>query len=262
MKPAVTGRYTDVVGLPPPPPSLYHPSLDCLYRDAADAATLGEDVQSWHEFHDMGRRPPNADGTGRYKPTAKRRHILVLGLRRDASPYPLPDLHAVAAHLGAHVGLPARAHRLVELPLEDLDGDLSVVDRDQGVAFPVKTLRAPSRKAAGAKRRRRGAATAATYTAVAAVEVFSLFDILVEYVDADAFTLVCVTNAPIFEGDHPDSLIVGRACGDRVCVVNCDPDTHWAPTAFHELLHTFGLDHWWVCASRTRCVACRGVDRR
>jgi len=44
-------------------------------------------------------------------------------------------------------------------------------------------------------------------------------DVLVEYVPKDVYSLVAIIDNEIFDPEDPESLILGRACGERVCVV-------------------------------------------
>lgn len=44
-------------------------------------------------------------------------------------------------------------------------------------------------------------------------------DVLVEYVPKNVYSLVAIINNEIFDPEEPENSILGRACGDRVCVV-------------------------------------------
>ena len=55
------------------------------------------------------------------------------------------------------------------------------------------------------------------------LDVFSLFDVMVEYVPKDCYSILAVTDCKIGDPEVPDSDILGRACGDRVaCVTAID----------------------------------------
>ena len=112
-----------------------------------------------------------------------------------------------------------------------------IEDKERGTGFPLKVLNGGF------------------------ADVFSVFDVLVEYVSPKDYTLVALVDIPIGEefedgDDEGDDLVVeevlGRACGDRVAVVHCDTKTEDVvlfTTIAHELLHTMGFDHttFWTC---------------
>ncbi len=75
------------------------------------------------------------------------------------------------------------------------------------------------------------------------IDVFSIFDVLVEYLPDDAYTSVLLIENPICEGGKA---VYGRACGDRVAVVSSSGIKNKREKyaiLIHELLHTFGVDH-------------------
>ena len=111
--------------------------------------------------------------------------------------------------LGAYLpGMPVET-RPLGLHLDVLDGDVCVVDERGGAAFPVPDL-APTRKGAGKGKR----------VSAAVLDVFALLHVLEEFVRDHDFALVALVDARVAEPDQPDVPILGRACGDRVCVVS------------------------------------------
>jgi predicted Zn-dependent protease len=82
------------------------------------------------------------------------------------------------------------------------------------------------------------------------INVMSIFDVLVHFLPKNICSMVAIIDQDIFDPSSPDNYIVGRACGDRVCVVQYSDDKEeFYGTIIHELLHTFGFDHCylWDC---------------
>ena len=103
--------------------------------------------------------------------------------------------------------------------------EFQIEDKEKKLAYPLKKIR---------KNR---------------IEVFSLLDVLSEYVGKEDYSLVCFIDHPIAEVGNPDEL-AGRACGDRVAAVNTKQNKFsLCNTVAHELLHTLGFDHCndWLC---------------
>ncbi|KAJ3390167.1 hypothetical protein HDU84_007863 [Entophlyctis sp. JEL0112] len=200
------------------------PHPDAVEEDSDDSSGA---TQTFDDFLDMGNRAPNAEGTGRIRMGERgRRGVAVLYLQGMKA-----DL-ALSTFLAAYMQLKVTS---VVTPLEFVHGrrTRSLVDRKRGLEFPLKV------------RTRRGKAVAV------AVDVFSLFDVLVEYIPRSAAVAVLVCDFDICEG-RASATIAGRACGDRVAVVSrsVEPDGRaLSLVVAHELLHTFGLDHCnaWHC---------------
>jgi archaemetzincin len=79
--------------------------------------------------------------------------------------------------------------------------------------------------------------------------VMQLLDVLEENLPSDGFCIMSITDADIYEPGN-NGIIMGRATGDRVCVVSMfhflKQDKWLIPflkTMTHELLHVFGIDH-------------------
>ena len=116
----------------------------------------------------------------------------------------------------------------------------SIIDSTAGVSFPLQVFRN------------------------GCVDVFSVFDVLVEYVAESDFNLLAVVEQPLgerisHEGEAEEvAEVLGRACGNRVAVVQCYPgvrDIELFGTIAHELLHTMGFDHTthWRCLMNPSC---------
>ena len=82
------------------------------------------------------------------------------------------------------------------LKLQINDKIISVIDSEKKLAFPLKNQN-NSR-----------------------IDVFSLFDVLVEYVPKDCYSLITIIDRKIYDPEIPENLIYGRACGDRVAVIH------------------------------------------
>jgi hypothetical protein len=59
-----------------------------------------------------------------------------------------------------------------------------------------------------------------------------------------------LTSSPLYDPEQPSSFILGRGCGDRVCVVSVTKNRRETfSTVLHECMHTIGVDHCiaWTC---------------
>ena len=52
------------------------------------------------------------------------------------------------------------------------------------------------------------------------IDVFSLFDVMIEYIKDDCYSLICFLDYEIYDPEIPENLIYGRACGDRVAIIS------------------------------------------
>lgn len=266
---------------------MWTPALAHLHPPARKRHLLPHDTfQSWEEYLDMGTREPNSEGTGRWVPGADNRTTIALmvipasraartamGLSPSAAPVPapgpMPDL------LAAYFGMP-----VVVLPstlqVDVYDGDvvLATTGAKAGTVFPLVTLPKPDEALEGegpgpsggkgkgkGKGKKRGRAAAGPVV----VDVFSVFDVLVEYLPPKAYCLVALMEGLVVEPDQPDVPILGRACGDRVAVASttsCGSPRELAVTTLHETMHLFGLDHCtkWLCIMNSLCGACAGDE--
>jgi predicted Zn-dependent protease len=88
------------------------------------------------------------------------------------------------------------------------------------------------------------------------LDIGPLFDVLVEYVNKKDFSLIAFIDYELTEKGFSDNdILLGRACGDRVCVIslmNIENEENFKEilnTTIHEFLHTMGIDHcvYWKC---------------
>jgi hypothetical protein len=235
-------------------PHIFHPSFASLHHLPFDGTVASEDEeQGFDEFSEMGNREPNSEGTGRWLVNSKRNTIGILALGKVEAKL----LEAVRCTLSAHTGLAVEvlSYKL-DLKYSRKDG-VSIEDAKRGFVFPIENC--PEQK----KSRKRNSQRKAPFQP--RLEVFSLFDLLVEYVPKkvnkkrDYFAIVALTPLPIGEKVGPKEYVdvLGRACGDRVCVATTVGCSAANPTLVneligsvcHEFLHTLGLDHCveWEC---------------
>ena len=237
------------------PPQIWHPSYKHLHAPAPQGIVQSDDKeQQYDEYVNMGRRRPNADGTGRFKVTQRQRTLWVL---------PIPSAHhsvkqraelqshadALATLLAAYTTLPCMVSER-ELRLRragNTSHAATAKDAEQGCAFPLRTCAAAD------------GSNGASSASVPPVDVFAVFDVLVEYAEKNAYALVAVMDAEVGESDGEGGWLgshMGRACGDRVAVVTTGACSIGSAdmlelyvTVLHELMHTFGLDHCteWQC---------------
>ncbi|CAD8153842.1 unnamed protein product [Paramecium pentaurelia] len=82
------------------------------------------------------------------------------------------------------------------------------------------------------------------------IDAFSIFDVLIKIKPKHICSLIAIIDQNIFDPLQPDSNIIGRACGDGVCVVQFQENQKvFYGTIVHELMHTIGFDHCylWNC---------------
>ena len=198
-----------------------------------------EEEQTFAEFVDIGKRAPNAEGTGRFKLTSQRRRLGLLNLAKKTMGS--DRLRRLCLFLEAFLGLEPVQSAATGLSVRATKRKASIVDSAAGVSFPLRVFRNGP-----------------------LVDVFSVFDVLVEYVGESDFSLLAVVEQPLGElvsGEgEPEEIseVLGRACGDRVAVVQCYPgvaDIELFGTIAHELLHTMGFDHTthWRCLMNPSC---------
>ena len=166
------------------------------------------------------------EGTGRFQLSEARRQLGLLNLSKTIS---AERLRRLSLFLEAFLGLPV-VHSAANpsLSMKATKRKASIIDRKQGVSFPLTVFKN------------------------GCVDVFSVFDVLVEYVSENDFNLLAITDHPlgevVSEEDEEEEIseVLGRACGDRVAVVQCYKevtDLELFATIAHELLHTMGFDH-------------------
>eukprot|EP00581_Thalassiosira_minuscula_P003510 CAMPEP_0183745918 /NCGR_PEP_ID=MMETSP0737-20130205/66482_1 /TAXON_ID=385413 /ORGANISM="Thalassiosira miniscula, Strain CCMP1093" /LENGTH=402 /DNA_ID=CAMNT_0025981597 /DNA_START=2178 /DNA_END=3386 /DNA_ORIENTATION=- len=229
-----------------------------------------DEEQSYSEYVEMANREPNAEGTGRFVLSSSRRTIGLLDLttqekkenakgtaetnnknRSSDSGHGVLEndrTSRLATFLEAYLGLSVsiRTGRAEGITLRTTKGGkrgCRIDDRKRGLSFPLSLLRESGR---GGR---------------CFVDVFSIFDVAVEYLRPTEYSLLVLMDVSLGEwlGDDVEDCngeiqeVLGRACGDRVAVVNYltseANDIELFGTAAHELLHTMGLDHTthWQC---------------
>ncbi|KAI8616903.1 hypothetical protein BC830DRAFT_1167452 [Chytriomyces sp. MP71] len=215
------------------PPVLWSAKVQHLYSTALDGALADsnpEPSQTYEEFAAM-EDEPNEDGTGRFQIGQDGRFDIAVLVEKDfdGTATSISDL---CRFLEAFFGLPVAA---VTTALTYLvtKGRVSLVDQAQQVEFPLKVSR---------RKENRGA-----------VDAFTIFDVISEYLPATAYASLFVSSFPIFDPTEPASIIGGRACGDRLAVLSAHSPGGSQRSLFlvavHELCHTLGIDHCeaWHC---------------
>ncbi|KAJ3139079.1 Asparagine synthetase domain-containing protein 1 [Physocladia obscura] len=209
-------------------PHIYNKRIEHLYSSALAASLEDSDdeiSQSFAEFVEMGKQAPNAEGTGRFLVGDDSRNCIYILLLKDAA----IDLMLEKFLAAFFQSIPIRLiHTELQAKIKSKGRNrTSLVDKMRGFEFPLETNK------------------------LGAIDVFSLFDVLSEYLPIDAFTAIFVADLPIFDPCDPTATIGGRACGDRIAVLSTKnvSQRELFQTCAHELLHTFGVDHCeaWHC---------------
>ena len=192
-----------------------------------------QEEQPFAEFLDTGKRLPNTKGTGRFKLGAERPNIALLNL---ASGMSKERLQRLSLFLHTFLGLTVTTSAATEiLRVESSGSKACIIDSQQAVSFPL-----------------------AVFKSCGLLDVFSVFDVMVEYVATSDYSLLAITDLElgeqVSEPGEPEEVaeVLGRACGDRVAVVQCYKgvtDLELFATVAHELMHTMGFDHttYWRC---------------
>lgn len=74
--------------------------------------------------------------------------------------------------------------------------EIGIIDENRNLFFPLKNQKKKS------------------------IDVFSLFDVMTEYIQDDCYSLICFLDYDIYDPEIPENLIYGRACGDRVAIIS------------------------------------------
>lgn len=157
----------------------------------ADDIEDTNELQPISEFEDSGKRKPNSMGTGRNQLTKARKTIYLMKLGRSFK----VDFKILNELMSAYFGMEIKILDS-KLKISIIDKVVSVVDYEKNLSFPLKNQ----------KNKR--------------IDVFSLFDVLVEYIPKDCYSLVTITDSEIYDPEVPGNFIYGRACGDRVAVIH------------------------------------------
>ncbi|KAG9400254.1 hypothetical protein AC1031_011166 [Aphanomyces cochlioides] len=191
-------------------PDIFHEST-ADFHPPADPETCfsDEEEQTYDEFVDMGKRRPNAQGTGRWKKTRARTKIGLIALT---------SAKGMTAEMRKHVkSSNASFHREFEYACR---------------------MGHPNSSVKGSSKRKRTPGY---------MDVFSLFDAFksAKFVQSPFFSVLVVTSVGLVEEvDGEFSEVLGRSYPDRVaCVALHKPLKSLLVTAARELLHSMGLDH-------------------
>jgi hypothetical protein len=207
-----------------------------------------EEEQSFLDFVDAGKRNPNAAGTGRWKLTKKRNKILFMFIGKT-----ILDLDKTMINLKEYI----QSFMNMDVDFKNLGDCYNLCDKKISIEnqeYGFITFGAPRK---GGKKKRRKLITEIHENAV---DVFSLFDILVDLAKEPYASVLCCIDCLLFERDDDTGEaheVMGRACGDRVACVSMHESTYrgdenlkgFLSTSIHELLHTMGFDHCnsWKC---------------
>eukprot|EP00639_Heterosigma_akashiwo_P005357 CAMPEP_0194585200 /NCGR_PEP_ID=MMETSP0292-20121207/17594_1 /TAXON_ID=39354 /ORGANISM="Heterosigma akashiwo, Strain CCMP2393" /LENGTH=199 /DNA_ID=CAMNT_0039440569 /DNA_START=111 /DNA_END=707 /DNA_ORIENTATION=- len=183
---------------PNPPSCIWTDKLFKPLHPLPPPGSLGDyevdDEQSFAEFKEMGKRNPNAEGTGRWKLTPQRRKIGVLhlpdrGARADsaAAARTAQNLADFAQLLRAYVGLETEV-------LSPTGGDALALDvargtlRTQGYEYSIARWTRPGGGGDGRP----------------ALNVFHLFDALAPHAAPPYLALIAFVDAPLGEPEEED----------------------------------------------------------
>lgn len=208
------------------------PNKDDYYED--------EEEQTYDEYVDMGKRNPNANGTGRWKLNNNRYKILLIYLYESMTPN-MNLINDLKNFLKAYIQLDIEICILQteldinkkQISINDNNININMINKDIYGTYPLKFLPITTKIKTKKSIRR-------------AIEVFSLFDILTHFVKQPYITSVTLVEHSLAEQcDETVHEVLGRACGDRVCCVSVpnNESRELMGTTVHELLHTLGFDH-------------------
>ncbi|CAJ1962133.1 unnamed protein product [Cylindrotheca closterium] len=263
----------------------WDPSYASLHRKALpEAIDEDDEEQSFRQFVDMGKREPNARGTGRWLVTRERNSIAIvcIGDVEEAT------VQGVKSYLSAFF------YGRMQVELHSSFPNVHVQEDDKSISSKEKG----TKKDKNAKPKDDSTLIMGSYAysvqqanvdGELCFEVFSLFDMLAYAVDDDEkhsnpyYCVIALVNHGLCEQVDDEYLaVLGRACGDRVCVVDArhasattKKGTHISKnsvsvtqtvakrnlrtllaTTAHETLHCFGLDHCitWQCLMNSHQV--------
>lgn len=264
------------------PSWVWDPSYAPLHhRPLPEAMDEYDEEQTFRQFVDLGKREPNARGTGRWLVTEDRKTIAIVCIG-DVDE---ETVQGVKSYLAAFFrGMKVELHSVFP-NVHVQSGDTVGSSRKKG-----------SKKEKNAQPNDDNSLIMGSYVysiqhatvdCEQCFEVFSLFDMLVHAVDDENYCVIALVNHGLCEDVDGEHLpVLGRACGDRVCVVDAryaasatakdttnskscktfsvsvsqkdakrNLRTLLATTA-HEALHCFGFDHCitWQCLMNSHQV--------
>lgn len=204
------------------PKEIYFDKLDQLYSNPkAEFIEEGDLLQSFDEFVKMGNHEPDEHGNGRNLVTSDRRTIAIITL--GTIPHEKSVLSSLNSLLSAYFCL--EITQLPPLGLRKISKNWSIIDESNECYYPL--IKSSSK-----------------------LNVFSIFDVLTHYLLPSHCCMICLTSSPLYDPEQPSSFILGRGCGDRLCVVSVTKNRRETfSTVLHECMHTIGIDHCiaWTC---------------
>lgn len=51
------------------------------------------------------------------------------------------------------------------------------------------------------------------------MNVFDIMNVMEDFIPSDCFTVACIVDEPIYDPEQVQNEILGRAIGDRICVI-------------------------------------------
>ncbi len=222
-----------------------HPRAD------EDAYFSDEEEQSYAQFVDMGNRPPNEEGTGRFTITPSRNRIACLFFVDRKKEKSNTNQKKQRERIREFLEI------FLHVPVDIIEYDaklLSIEDETIHIGDYIYELDMYPKLKKGTKKRKK------ENSSERAIEVFSLFDALEGIVTEPYLSMVAFIDSPLCEvmekeegsNEEEYSIVYGRACGNRIaCVslVDCVTFKDLLCVTLHELLHTVGFDHCnsWRC---------------
>ena len=203
-----------------------------------------EEEQTFADFVKAGKRNPNAMGTGRWKLTKNRKKILLVYIGKTEK-----NLIILKEYMQAFLNL--------DVDFKNYGDCYDLSDKKITLGNFEYEFKTFGDKTKQSKNKRRKINNDIDQDAV---DVFSLFDILVYLTEEPYASVLCCIDCLLFERDDDTGEayeVMGRACGDRVACVSMHDSTYrgeenlkgFLSTCLHELLHTLGFDHCnsWRC---------------
>ena len=190
-----------------------------------------EEEQTVAEFIDMGKREPNEEGTGRWLLTPSRNTIRFVTTHSLGPVFQERLSKLISVFFGSHLTCVWSPRSPSTLP----------VTKKQYTTAKVPGVQGNS------------------------VEIWSVLDKLIPCVTENDYCLVALTEWSLFEDCSEEEEeyveVLGRACGDRVAVVQATTESltqgffGLVCTVLHEILHTCGFDHTTTrqCLVRKEC---------
>ncbi|CAD8149663.1 unnamed protein product [Paramecium octaurelia] len=195
--------------------------LDQFQKIQVDSDIESEDIQLLDDFEKMGHQEPNEEGTGRISVKKNFNTIGIINLSLEKS----LNINDIKEWINKYLGLRTTTINL-NLALYYEKKQFYIEEVKQKKKFRLQKNKLEH------------------------IDVFSIFDVLIKLKPKHICSLIAIIDQDIFDPLQPDSNIVGRACGDGVCVVQFQENLKvFYGTIVHELMHTLGFDHCylWNC---------------